>query len=488
MSVQLLDKTRKLNKLLHNNHSTKVVFNDICEVLMETLSSNILVISKKGKVLGISLCPGVEEITELIEDKVGGYVDAALNERLLGVLSTKENVNLQTLGFERPGVERYTAIICPIEIAGERLGTVFMYRCTPQYDIDDIIVSEYGTTVVGLEMMRSVNEENVEENRKVQVVKSAFNTLSFSELEAIIHIFDELNGDEGILVASKIADRVGITRSVIVNALRKFESAGVIESRSSGMKGTYIKVLNDYIFDELDEIKARKNLKANLKRVGLLGGIVWNEVTGNLVSGHQRISVIDEVNKYNPDTRTNDYLIRVEVVHMDEKTEKEQNIFMNNRSVQGDFDSDMLKDMLDGIDYSLAGLNDFDLNMLGIGDLDFSINDDIWRKEDILDDSLSAIDEATKEGKENKDINRSNNFYEDSKENQIVRHNEVQKIKDRISNQNSFEKDNGMLSYVVLSFNSPSERANFMKMFGYGFEVRYIDGKEFMDRIEFGVE
>lgn len=176
--------------------------------------------------------------------------------------------------------------------------------------------------------------------------------------------------------------------------------------------------------------EARKNLKANLKRVGLLGGIVWNEVTGNLVSGHQRISVIDEVNKYNPGTRTNDYLIRVEVVHMDEKTEKEQNIFMNNRSVQGDFDSDMLKDMLDGIDYSLAGLNDFDLNMLGIGDLDFSINDDIWRKEDILDDSLSAIDEATKEGKENKDINRSNNFYEDSKENQIVRHNEVQKIKD----------------------------------------------------------
>ena len=136
----------------------------------------------------------------------------------------------------------------------------------------------------------------------------------------------------------------------------------------------------------------------------------------------------------------------------------------------------------------LAGLNDFDLNMLGIGDLDFSINDDIWRKEDILDDSLSAIDEATKEGKENKDINRSNNFYEDSKENQIVRHNEVQKIKDRISNQNSFEKDNGMLSYVVLSFNSPTERVNFMKMFGYGFEERYIDGKEFMDRIEFGVE
>ena len=51
MSVQLLDKTRKINKLLHNNNSTKVVFNDICKVMMETLDSNILVISKKGKVL-----------------------------------------------------------------------------------------------------------------------------------------------------------------------------------------------------------------------------------------------------------------------------------------------------------------------------------------------------------------------------------------------------------------------------------------------------
>ena len=248
MSVQLLDKTRKINKLLHNSSSSKVVFNDICQVLMETLSSNILVLSKKGKVLGVSLCPGVEEITELIE-------------RFLGVLSTKENVNLQTLGFEHVS-SSYQGIINPIDIAGERLGTVFMYRYDRPYDIEDIIVSEYGTTVVGLEMMRAVHEENAEEDRKQQVVKSAFNTLSFSELEAIIHIFDELDGDEGILVASKIADRVGITRSVIVNALRKFESAGVIESRSSGMKGTYIKVLNEVIFDELEEIKAQRNKKA----------------------------------------------------------------------------------------------------------------------------------------------------------------------------------------------------------------------------------
>ena len=138
MSVQLLDKTRKINKLLHNSSSSKVVFNDICQVLMETLSSNILVLSKKGKVLGVSICPGVDEITELIDDKIGGHIDPLLNERFLGVLSTKENVNLQTLGFEHvPG--NYQGIVNPIDIAGERLGTLFMYRNDHPYDIEDII-------------------------------------------------------------------------------------------------------------------------------------------------------------------------------------------------------------------------------------------------------------------------------------------------------------------------------------------------------------
>lgn len=260
MSVQLLDKTRKIGKLLHNNNSSKVIFNDICQVLTEILGSCILVISKKGKVLGVSHADGTEDIKELINDEVGGFIDSMLNERLLGILSTKENVNLQTLGFEQDNINQYSAIIAPIDIAGERLGTLFVYRFDQPYNIDDIILCEYGTTVVGLEMMRSVNEENAEESRKVQIVKSAISTLSFSELEAIIHVFDELEGSEGMVVACKIADRVGITRSVIVNALRKFESAGVIESRSSGMKGTYIKILNDIVFDELNTLKKENRI------------------------------------------------------------------------------------------------------------------------------------------------------------------------------------------------------------------------------------
>ena len=254
MSVQLLEKTRKINKLLHNNHSARVEFNDMCAVLSGILESNILVISRKGKVLGTGYYEGVEVISELVYDKVGGFVDEMLNERLLSVLSTKENVNLSTLGFTIENVKKFQALIAPVEIAGERLGTLFMYKSDSSYEIDDIILSEYGTTVVGLEMMRSVNEETAEESRKKKIVRSAIDTLSTSELDAIKSIFKELDGNEGTLVASKIADNVGITRSVIVNALRKLESAGVIDCKSSGMKGTYIKVVNEYVFEELSKL------------------------------------------------------------------------------------------------------------------------------------------------------------------------------------------------------------------------------------------
>ena len=79
MSVQLLDKTRKINKLLHNNHSQRVDFNDICDVLSSILESNVLVISQKGKVLGACCWNNIERIDELITADVGGFFDKMFN-------------------------------------------------------------------------------------------------------------------------------------------------------------------------------------------------------------------------------------------------------------------------------------------------------------------------------------------------------------------------------------------------------------------------
>ena len=147
--------------------------------------------------------------------------------------------------------------IIPIIGGGERLGTLVLGRVNESFNDDDLLLAEYGATVVGMEILHEKTEEIEMEARSKAVVQMAISSLSYSELEAIDHIFEELNGHEGLLVASKIADRVGITRSVIVNALRKLESAGVIESRSLGMKGTYIKVLNDKFLVELEKLRSR---------------------------------------------------------------------------------------------------------------------------------------------------------------------------------------------------------------------------------------
>lgn len=254
MSIQLLDKTRKLNRLLKNAESSEISFSEISRLLREMLVSDVLVLSKKGKILGISMEEGNPAFTDLLGEKRGQRIDGSLNERLLGILSTSENVFLQTLGFPKE-TGSYHGMVVPIDIAGERLGTLFMFREQEIYGIEDIILCEYGATVIGMEMMRAENDETAEENRKQQGVLSAIHTLSSSELRAMRYVFKELQGSDGTLVASKIAEKEGITRSIIVTGLKKLESAGVIESRSAGMKGTRVRILNPILIEELKNLK-----------------------------------------------------------------------------------------------------------------------------------------------------------------------------------------------------------------------------------------
>lgn len=255
----LLDKTRKLNKILQKTGAEAVAFEDICKLLSEVMASNIYLVNKKGRILGYAFSEKFE--CELMKHKVVGEkrFPEDYNNKLLNIQDTLANTsNRGECVFEGEGYCMFSGkitTIVPLIANGERLGTLLLARFGEHFTDDDLVLAEYSATVVGMELLRSKQDEIEEEARKKAVVQLAIGTLSYSELEAVEHIFDELNGNEGLLVASKIADKVGITRSVIVNALRKFESAGVIESRSLGMKGTHIKILNEKLLDELKKIK-----------------------------------------------------------------------------------------------------------------------------------------------------------------------------------------------------------------------------------------
>ncbi|MFZ5966600.1 MAG: GTP-sensing pleiotropic transcriptional regulator CodY [Bacillota bacterium] len=258
MSATLLEKTRKVNRILQQSGNVPVSFPELCKALSEILDANVYVASKKGKVLGVSLADASDCPIIVDEETKENKFPDEYNEELLKITETKYNITGdQLLEIFKYDVESYNKLvtIVPINGSGQRLGTLILARHENRFDDNDLVLAEYSATVVGMEILRAKSDMIEEEARKKAIVQMAIGTLSYSELEAVEHIFNELEGNEGLLVASKIADRVGITRSVIVNALRKFESAGVIESRSLGMKGTHIKVLNEKLVDELKKLK-----------------------------------------------------------------------------------------------------------------------------------------------------------------------------------------------------------------------------------------
>jgi transcriptional pleiotropic repressor len=174
----------------------------------------------------------------------------ALNETAAN-LSVKEAA-ASFLDMDFPGASKEIWSVIPVYSGVERMATLIMCRYLRGFTEEELTLTEYGALVVAREVLK-IKAEGVEsDGRKRVAVQAALDSLSYSEREAIDCIFRKLSGVEGNLVASKIADEIGITRSVIVSALRKFESARIIQSKSLGMKGTYIKVLNEFLFSELN--------------------------------------------------------------------------------------------------------------------------------------------------------------------------------------------------------------------------------------------
>lgn len=105
--------------------------------------------------------------------------------------------------------------------------------------------------------------------------------------------------------------------------------------------------------------RARKLLKENLAKVGLVEPVVWNVRTGNLVGGHQRLAALDALEG------TSDYMLTVAQVDLDPATEKEQNIFLNNPNAQGDWDLEALQKMLaEDVNLENAGFSQSEIYQL----------------------------------------------------------------------------------------------------------------------------
>lgn len=230
--MNLLEKTRKLNEVLQAYDNVQVV--DLANVLSAVEGGNVYCANAKGMILGykqLPKCIDEERLVSVGDDK---FFPEVYTRYLQNVIETKVVEEEKAEGDESVK----STIIVPVYTENRRLGSMVVELNRKDVKNDDIILAEFAATALGAAILR----EDAAYNEQVRNCNIAVNNLSFSEKRAIRSIFAEMEGNECYLVASKIADAVGITRSVIVNALRKLEGAGVIETRSLGMKGTYIRI------------------------------------------------------------------------------------------------------------------------------------------------------------------------------------------------------------------------------------------------------
>jgi hypothetical protein len=177
---------------------------------------------------------------------------------------------------------------------------------------------------------------------------------------------------------------------------------------------------------------ARARLKRGIKNVGLVQPPVWNRTTGRIVGGHQRVSILDTL------YGTEDYMLNVAAIEVDEIKEKEINLLLNNQDAMGEFDLDKLEDMFktEGLNLDSTGFDSSDIfQMFGEGAANVAT--------DIFDDAVEKMREV------------SSGFQGSS---------------------NTGVENDGF--FCVMVFVSDIERDEFLAAIGLP-ETRYIDGRKF---------
>ncbi len=183
--------------------------------------------------------------------------------------------------------------------------------------------------------------------------------------------------------------------------------------------------------------------------MGFLGGIQWNKTTGNLIGGHKRLETLDLIYGYDGSPEK-DYQVKVEQIELDEKTEKEQNIFLNNKRVQGETDHELMAALIQEIDIEEAGLEEYDINLI----------------ESLVPDFKYGKNEAIKQDIANLD--------------------KKQDIKDKKSKIRKDVGESHLQSHFTVTFNSYSEKAEYLESLGINGDTIFITSKQFIAKISEG--
>lgn len=219
--------------------------------------------------------------------------------------------------------------------------------------------------------------------------------------------------------------------------------------------------------------EAIKTQARNIKKVGILGGIVLNSTTSNLLDGHRRLLALDQLNKYDGTPET-DYEVKVEVCQLSEKEEKEQMTYMAVGNTQADLD--LIAKYIGDIDTKDLGLTEAQIKALE----QFNITEeDIFNDESksgtadnsVVDDFFEFLPSATVP------VKGSENLTPEEKKAKVLEGKQI-------NNENKEFYEEHFNAYIKLSFRTYEAKVAFCERFGYDANENIGEGEILMTQLE----
>lgn len=225
--------------------------------------------------------------------------------------------------------------------------------------------------------------------------------------------------------------------------------------------------------------KIQEQLK-NLRRVGYLGGITWNETTGNIVDGHRRVMALDLHHKYDGSTES-DYSIKVESVSLTEKQEKEQLTYMALGNTKADYA--LIAEYYADIDPVMAGLDSYDIENIAA-----YLPDPVQESVEVADfsDLLTPTDKVNPnhstdedEGTMPETSDPAENATRSADEAKAAIKEKKQKAMERAAERYADQE-----AYITISFANAEEKRMFCELAGIDEDSKFIKGCDVLNLVE----
>lgn len=300
----LLERTREINNLLQTFE--EIEYDSIARVISNIIDANVYIVGIDGTIKGNAFRDDFE--CDIMLDKVvdQGRFPRSYAEMLLTFNETAPNRRSKTgkCAFADHTDCIYNGkntTIVPIYGVRRRIGTLVVAKYGEDFNDDDLLLAEYGASVVGMEMLHEEEAYRQSQQEEEDAVLRTLKAMSFHEQLAVVAIvkqledndlfrfsltmyddkivMQKLKDDEGV-VATEIYLMWNITRSVIVNSIRMMQVAKVVSSKSMGMKGTRLNIINNKLKTMVDDfIEGRLKLSENSDNDDI--SMTWNGLTAS---------------------------------------------------------------------------------------------------------------------------------------------------------------------------------------------------------------